>query len=210
MTEALIIQAPESGARRLLLLLFHGVGAQPRDLAPLGRALAARHPDAFVASVPGAHPSDFGTGFQWFSVRGVTEENRPARVAEAAPAFEAAVREWQQRAGLNAAQTTLIGFSQGAIMALESIGRPPPLASRVVAIAGRFAAAPHVPAAGTRLHFVHGSADPVIPSSHSVSAAERLAAAGADVSVDILPGVGHEIDAQVAEAVRRRLADPGA
>lgn len=207
MTEAIVIQAPASGARRLLLL-FHGVGAQPRDLVPLGRALAARHPDAFVASVPGAHRSDLGTGFQWFSVRGVTEENRPARVAEAAPAFEAAVREWQQRTGLDAAQTTLIGFSQGAIMALESIGRPPPLASRVVAIAGRFAAAPHVPAAGTRLHFVHGAADPVIPFGHSASAAERLAAAGADVSVDLLPGVGHEIDAQVAEAVLRRLADP--
>lgn len=43
--------------------------------------------------------SDLGSGWQWFSVRGVTEENRPARVAEATPSFVRCVRDWQARTG---------------------------------------------------------------------------------------------------------------
>ena len=42
--------------------------------------------------------------------------------------------------GVGPAKTTLLGFSQGAIMALESTQQPVPLAGRVVAIAGRFSA----------------------------------------------------------------------
>jgi hypothetical protein len=37
---------------------FHGVGAQPRDLVPLGQLLAAEFPDSFIVSIPGAHRSD--------------------------------------------------------------------------------------------------------------------------------------------------------
>ena len=32
-------------------------------------------------------PADLGGGWQWFSVRGVTEDSRPARIAEAMPSF---------------------------------------------------------------------------------------------------------------------------
>ena len=38
--------------------------------------------------------SEFGAGWQWFPVQGVTEQNRPARVAAAMPAFLAQVQAW--------------------------------------------------------------------------------------------------------------------
>jgi phospholipase/carboxylesterase len=204
MTDAIVIQAPPGRASQLMLM-FHGVGARPRDLVPLGQRLAAEFPDALVVSIPGAHRSDLGAGFQWFSVRGITEENRPARVAEAMPAFQEAVRHWQENTGIEVDATTLIGFSQGAIMALEATRHRPVLAGRVVAIAGRFATIPDAGQAATTLHLVHGQADPVIDYRLSVMTAERLGALGGNITVDVLPSVGHEINAPVVDAVLKRL-----
>ena len=46
------------------------------------------------------------------------------------------VREWQKASGLDTARTPLIGFSQGAIMALESTQTDGPPAGRVIALSG--------------------------------------------------------------------------
>lgn len=127
MTDAVIVHKPQERATHLMLT-FHGVGGQPRDLQPLGQRLAPAFPGAFIVSIPGVHRSDFGSGFQWFSVRGVTEANRADRVVQAMPAFRDAVRYWQKETGMQPQDTTLIGFSQGAIMALEATKHEPPLA----------------------------------------------------------------------------------
>ena len=89
----------EPGHSAELVLLFHGVGASARDLLPMGEALAEHRPMAWVVSVQAPDPSDFGRGWQWFSVQGVTEANRPGRVAAAMPAFLQRVAAWQARAG---------------------------------------------------------------------------------------------------------------
>ena len=116
--DGLVLQSPAPA--RELFLLFHGVGASPQDLVPLGQLIARAFPEAAVASVPAPDRSDFGSGLQWFSVRGVTEENRPERVQATLGRFLDTVRAWQERTGVSAAATTLVGFSQGAILSLEA------------------------------------------------------------------------------------------
>jgi phospholipase/carboxylesterase len=80
--------------------------------------------------------------------------------------------------GLTPAQTTLVGFSQGAIMALESTqqGRPP--GSRVVVLSGRFAQPPRIAHASVRTHLMHGDADAVMPVRGAVSALTELQGLG--------------------------------
>lgn len=197
----LIVQHVPVPASRSILL-FHGVGSRPEDLVPLAHLLAEAHPDAWVVSVRSPESSNLGSGWQWFSVRGVTEENRPARVAEAMLSFVRCVRDWQARAGVDAAVTTLIGFSQGAIMALESTQLPETLADRVISLAGRFASAPRVAPAQTQVHLLHGERDQVIDPRYSLMAAETLRALGGGVSVELLPNLGHGVDARVASRVK--------
>ncbi|MCG2591930.1 esterase [Ramlibacter sp. XY19] len=204
MNGALVLQAPAQPTE--LVLLFHGVGASPRDLAPVGARIAEARPSAFVASIAAPDASDFGTGRQWFSVRGVTEDNRPARVRETLPRFLATVRDWQQRAGVGAAQTTLVGFSQGAIMALASTAQADPPAAHVVSLSGRYDALPEQAPRGVRIHFIHGDADPVIPAAHAYAASQRLQALGGDASYDAIAGLGHGIDARALEILLQRLA----
>src|SRR4051812_48701979 len=203
MSDALMLQEPVQADA--LVLLFHGVGATARDLAPLGQRIAAEFPNAMVASIPAPDPSDLGAGRQWFSVRGVTEENRPERVQETLPRFLATVRDWQARSGVAAAQTTLVGFSQGAIMALASAASGQPPAARVVSLSGRFDQLPSMAPAGVRFHFVHGDQDPVISVSHASAAAQRLQELGVVATVDVVPGLGHGIDQRALAALLARL-----
>jgi phospholipase/carboxylesterase len=204
MSPSQVVQRPE-GAPAQLFLLFHGVGADAEDMVTVGRVLATEFPAALVVSIGGHEASDFGRGRQWFSIRDITEDNRMERVAAAMPGFLAAIRHWQREAGLGAAATALVGFSQGAIMALESLREADPVAGRVVGIAGRFAGRPALPPRETTVHLFHGKADPVMPYGHTVAAAEWLVGQGADITADILPFVGHGIDDEMLELLIERL-----
>ncbi|MEJ8838559.1 esterase [Ramlibacter sp. AN1133] len=206
MSAALIVQSPAQP--RQLFLLFHGVGATPQDLVPLGGRLAREFPDAAVVSIPGPDRSDFGSGFQWFSVQGVTEENRPARVAATLERFVQTVQEWQQRTGVGREATTLVGFSQGAIMSLAAAQSPQPPAARVVSLSGRYSELPREAPQGVRLHFIHGTADPVIPVAHAQQAARQLEALGASVTPDLVPGLPHGINRAAEDLLVQRLRQP--
>jgi phospholipase/carboxylesterase len=120
-------------------------------------------------------------------------------VAGALPLFADTVARWQLATGVGPDQTTLIGFSQGAIMALEATQSGDAPAARIVALAGRFAQPVRRAPAGVRFHFIHGAADPVIPPQFSTDAASQIEALGGEASVDVLPALGHGIDLRVAK-----------
>ena len=204
MSESIIVARPEGQAQQLMLL-FHGVGSTAQDLAPLGRVLAAEFPEAFIVSVSAPAPSEGGGGRQWFSVLGISEENRPGRVEAALPAFIESVAHWQKEAGVGTDAVALIGFSQGAIMALESTRGQPAIAGRVVSIAGRFAQLPIEANPGTTLHMFHGKLDPVIPYGYTVEAAQHLVNIGADITADVIPHVGHQVNDEIADLLIERL-----
>lgn len=194
-----------------LFLLLHGVGSNAEDLRSLGQALARHRPSAWVVSVQSPHLNEFANesrkGWQWFSVQGVTEANRPERVTAAMPAFIERIAAWQQLSEVNAERTTLIGFSQGSIMALEStqLAKTPRIASRVIAIAGRFAKSPHQAAQGVTLNLMHGEQDSVMPMRLAVEAERQLHALGVVATLDRFANLGHGIDARVVDAILHRL-----
>jgi phospholipase/carboxylesterase len=204
MSEALIVQRPE-GAAQQLILLFHGVGGRARDLEPLGRRLAQEFPQAFVVAIDAPDPCDSGKGRQWYSMGGIVDGNREARVAGAMNAFLAIVQHWQQTARVDRAATALIGFSQGGVMALESTRDREAPAGRVVAIGARYARLPDTARLDVTLHLLHGKLDRVIPYAHTIDAAQRLVALGGDITADVVPFVGHEIDARIAALLVERL-----
>ena len=203
---ALIIQQPPANPQQLILL-FHGMGSNPRAMRPLGERLALEFPNALVVAPQAPTASGNPNGFEWFGVDGITEENRVVRVALAMPAFEACLAHWQRMAGLAASATALVGFSQGAIMSLESAKRNPPCAGRIIAIGGRFAALPVDVLLDTTVHFLHGKEDAVIPYSNTVLAAHHLRDLGCDITAEVLPFIGHEVHADFIDLVATKLAN---
>lgn len=193
-----------------LVVLLHGVGGNGADLAPLAASLRANLPRTLFASPDAPNRFDQGAGRQWFSVVGVTEANRPLRIVAAREGFDRVVMAELEAAGLSGHwdRVALVGFSQGAIMALDAMatGRLPVRA--VVAFSGRLATpGPLAPVTGARALLVHGEVDPVIPARESVEAAAALRAAGVAADCQIAPGLGHSISPQGVALAAAFLAD---
>lgn len=191
---------------RQLFILLHGVGGTPDDMEPLAKAVRAAFPSAAVLVPQGFEPYDGGgDGRQWFSVRGVTEENRPERVARALPPLENYVREAQARFGLLQSDTALAGFSQGAIMALELVQAHDGIAGRVIAFSGRYAQMPKLAPQFTTLHLLHGAADPIMNVELIQAAQARLTELHGDSTIDIATQVGHALHPALIERAIVRL-----
>ncbi|MBI3505250.1 MAG: prolyl oligopeptidase family serine peptidase [Proteobacteria bacterium] len=196
------------------IVAFHGVGSRGDDLDGLGAAWKAAVPGLEFAAPDGPHAFDAGgAGFQWFSVRGITDENRPARIEAARAGFDATLAHALGSIGAkpDASDAAFVGFSQGAIMSLDAVasGRWRPAA--VVAFSGRLASAVKPPSADTAtpILIVHGELDPVIPVAHAIEAADRLERAGFPVKRLIVPQLRHSISAPAADAALEFLGTAG-
>ncbi|MEY4748145.1 MAG: hypothetical protein RIQ60_359 [Pseudomonadota bacterium] len=197
---------PSSGQAEQLFILLHGVGATPDGFAPLAQVLRSRFAQAAVLAPAGFDAFDMApAGRQWFSVRGVTEDNRPARVAAAMPRLLTWIKSAQQHIGVGQQATALIGFSQGSIMALEAVAAEDGLVGRVLAFSGRYALLPAVAPALTTLHLLHGSADSVMPVSLARAALDHLGQLDGDATLDIAEGVGHELHPALLDCALHRL-----
>ncbi|MFY0572704.1 alpha/beta hydrolase [Archangium lansingense] len=201
---------PASGQAEYLVVLLHGVGASADSFLPVAQALAPALPHAELVVPDGLYPFDGGPrGRQWFSIQGVTEQNRPERVRRAG----AEISSWLDSAlaarGLGRERLVLVGFSQGAILAnwLVLHRQPAPLA--VVSLSGRLAEdsppAPGMTSAPVLL--VHGGRDTIIPVGLVDEAARGLEARGAHVRVRVLPALGHGVDGDVLQEMQRFLRE---
>ncbi len=196
---------PQDGPTKQLFILLHGVGSTPQSMQRLAQAVRRTFPQAAVLAPAGFEPFDGdATRRQWFSVRDVTEANRPARVMQAMPAFIEWVRQAQARFHLLQTDTALAGFSQGAMMALESTKHQDGLAGRILAFSGRYAELPNHPPEFTTVHMLHGEDDNVMPVTLAQAAHAKLALLRGDATLDVASQVGHELhDALIEQAIAR-------
>ncbi|MBS0876166.1 MULTISPECIES: dienelactone hydrolase family protein [unclassified Tatumella] len=181
-----------------IVILLHGVGSNGADLQGLGDFWQASMPEVIFVAPDAPQHCDMGSGYQWFSVNGVTEHNRPQRVVAARESFDAVIRAILDRHQITAEdQVILTGFSQGSIMSLDAVVRDALPLAGVVAFSGRLASPPpFYPANGTGVLLIHGQADPVIPWTESRDAQQQLADAGAAATFIPEPGLPHTISAQ--------------
>jgi phospholipase/carboxylesterase len=131
--------------------------------------------------------------------------NAPARIAAALPQLHALIRAAQDRYKLLPPDTALVGFSQGAILALEYSSAYDGGVGRVLAFAGRYATLPARAPALTTLHLLHGEDDDVIEVEHAHAAFEHLSALDGDATLDLAEAVGHDIPPVLAERAVYRL-----
>lgn len=180
-------------APRRLLVFLHGAGSRPEVFAPIAVSWQLKFPGATAAILEGLQPSPAKNGLDWFDNRGVAAERAP-RVDRAARKVADRIVALQRAAGVSNEQTVLVGFSQGATVALELARARPELAAIVVAYAGRLASPirddDRVQAT---IHLIHGELDSLVPAVHARQALRGLRAIGADVTLDITADGTHSI-----------------
>ena len=192
-----------------LVIFLHGVGSGGADLAPLGRRWAEILPQTSFAAPDGSFPFDQGgSGRQWFSVSGVTAANRGERIVAARPALDAVLAGLIADHGLSDRldRVALVGFSQGAIMALDVVVSGRLRIGAVVGFAGRLASPQPWSSSATPVLLVHGSDDAMIPAVEGEAAATALGQAGVPVQWQLIPQGRHEIPPAGAAAAGEFLA----
>ncbi len=185
-----------------LVVFLHGVGSQGSDLAGLGKMWQEQLPDVQFLSPNGPEPCDFGRGYQWFSVSGVTEQNRPARILSARQSFDAHLNELFAANDFNPQhdKLVLVGFSQGSIMALDALASGRINLAGVVAFSGRLASPePLTPQSDSHVLIIHGLSDPVMTPVLAELAAKELSTLGVDVQTYFEPNLAHQVSADGAE-----------
>jgi phospholipase/carboxylesterase len=192
-----------------LLVLFHGRGADERDLFPL---LDVLDPDRRLLGVTPRGPLHLPPGgAHWYAVKEIGYPD-PATFAETFAVASSWLDAIAADADVPAERTVLGGFSQGAVMTYAlGLGAVRPRPAGLIALSGFI---PNVPGfaldlelALPRVAIAHGVLDPVISVDWSRDARARLTDAGADVTYHESPHMAHSIDPAFFRELSVWLAD---
>lgn len=195
MSEQLWLELPpiDPAARARLLVFLHGAGSSPEAFAPVAIAWQLKFTGATAAILQGLKPTPRHAGLDWFDphARG---DMRTRAVDDAIHVVADRIARLQHATGLGPQDTCVIGFSQGATVALELARRAPSPASVVVSYAGRLAVPIRVDERiEPTVHLIHGEFDSVVPTVFGQQAMRGLRAIGTPVTLDIIENAGHSI-----------------
>lgn len=203
--------APASGGPAAqLVVLLHGVGVDGSDLIELAPFFATVLPDAAFVAPDAPDPFDLAPfGRQWFSLQDRSAPAISAGLRATAPRLDAYIDAQLARWGVGDGDLTLIGFSQGAMMALHVGLRRAKSPAALISLSGALVDAGSLAAEITvrpPVLLVHGEDDEVVNPASLANAERALTAVGVPVLAQLRPGLGHGIDDSVARLAQAFLA----
>lgn len=192
------------GTARAAVILIHGRGASAADIIRLADPLAQ----------PGlAFLAPQASGFTWYpnSFLAPIASNEPN--LSSALSLIAALIETIKSGGIATEQIVLLGFSQGACLALESGLRHPTRYGSIIALSGGLITPPAEITdatdrfSGTPILISGSDHDPHIPRERMEATADVLGRLGANVSLRIYPGATHTITRDELARAQALVAD---
>ena len=193
--------APLSAAQAAVVML-HGRGATADSILSLAPALD-------VAGV--AYLAPQATGGAWYPNRFLApiESNEPWLTSALEAVGDVVARI--EQAGIAPERIVLLGFSQGACLALEYAARNPRRWGGVIGFSGGLIGPPGTPRddsqalAGTPVFLGCSDVDAHIPVASVREAAEIFERLGGDVTLRLYPGMAHTINADEVAFARALL-----
>ncbi|MCF6197840.1 MAG: phospholipase [Hyphomicrobiaceae bacterium] len=194
-----------SGKTRQLVIILHGYGADGADLISLGRQWQQLLPDAeFVAPNAPQFCQNPPMGYQWFPLkvteRGVesTPQERWQGAVDTAPVVEAFIEAELQRTGLQPSDLALVGFSQGAMMALHTGLRGSKTPASIVSFSGMLLGVDQLDSLSAKppVFLAHGSLDDIVPFAAMGLTKAALESVQINVTPYVEQGMAHGIDGE--------------
>lgn len=195
--------APKNHVAKQLVVFLHGYGADGNDLIAIAKQWQSLLPDAAFVSPHAPHPcAQAPTGRQWFPLTMRDPEELWQGVVDAHPALDAFLDTELARLRLDDSRLALVGFSQGAMMALHVGLRRKRAPAAILAYSGVLVGPEHLAEATARdaqgqpppIFLIHGNEDDLISVESLFIAAEDLSKANIPCQWHMSLGVGHGID----------------
>lgn len=187
-----------TGQTRQLVVFLHGYGADGNDLIDLGRTWAELLPDAAFVSPHAPEPCGMAPhGRQWWELTMRDPSERWRGVQKAAPDLDAFLDAELARHRLEARNLALVGFSQGAMMAMHVGFRRAQVPGAIVAYSGHLVGPEHLQAEAKGrppLLMVHGDQDNIIPVDALFDGMAAFGKAEIPCQWHLSLGVAHGID----------------
>lgn len=212
---------PANSAVRQAVILLHGYGADGHDLIGLAPQMAESLPGTAFYSPHAPEPCEMSpAGRQWFSLASYDPEmmlRAPeimspihARLLQgartAAPCLHSFIESISEKEQLPLERIALVGFSQGAMMAMHVALRQSTSLAAVVGFSGALVGAEVLHdevTARPPVLLVHGDADSVVPYPAMAFAERALRENCVDVNTVTCQGLPHGIDTHgLSHAVR--------
>jgi phospholipase/carboxylesterase len=195
--------APLSGTARQLVVLVHGYGADGNDLISLGQVWQQALPDAaFAAPNAPQRVPEAPAGFQWFTLNRMETNETEQGAAAALPGLESFIEAELAATGVAPDKLILVGFSQGAMMALYAGLRRKTAPAAILAFSGLMPGRipqPSPAGAYPPVFISHGDSDTVVPPQLMFLALGALQQVGAEVEWHLARNVPHGIDPESLE-----------
>ena len=186
-----------------VLILLHGRGGTAEDILGLGEPIA---PEQWAMLAPQAS----GNSWYPFSFLAPREQNEPY-LTSALGRVRAAV-DMALAAGIAADKIAIAGFSQGACLATEFVGRNPRRYAALLAFTGGLIGPLGAPIkltgdlAGTPVLFSSGDPDPHVPWPRVQQSADLLQEIGGRVMIRRYPGKPHSVTGEELRSASDVLA----
>ncbi len=188
---------------RAALVMIHGRGATAESILSLAGEL--EQPGfAYLA------PQAAGNSWYPYSFMSPIANNEP--YLSSALAAVGGVLDRLEEAGIPPERIILLGFSQGACLALEFAARHARRYGGVIGLSGGLIGPDGTPRdypgslEGTPVFLGCSDVDPHIPKGRVVHSAQVLEELGGDVTARLYPGMGHAVNQDEIDFVRRLMA----
>jgi phospholipase/carboxylesterase len=198
------LAALSCGKPAYLVVLLHGEGGDGQAIIDQALNWAPTMPKAEFLAAEAPFPCDgAGAGRQWFDPKIADQGGTIEGCKEIAPSLDIFLDEMLARRRLPASHLALVGFSQGATLALHVGLRRRDQIAAIVAFSGVvYDVDGLVGDICTKppTLLIHGEADTVSPFAAMLDAKAALKAEGAPVKSLRRPGLGHQMDDGVIAA----------
>lgn len=183
------------GPSEKIVVFLHGYGADGHDLIDLGASWEPSLGATEFLSVHAPFPCEEAPfGRQWFSLRNREPAFLQAGLQEALPRLQTFLDEALLERELSDQDLCLVGFSQGAMMALSCAVSRPKACAGVLGYSGAYVSSFTKAESQPPIFLVHGQEDEVVPFSAMTAAKDRLEGLGVSVKTLARPGLAHGID----------------
>lgn len=184
------------------MVLLHGRGGTAQGMLSLADELAHL---SFAYLAPQA------TGNSWYPLSFLAPLERNEPNLSSALGFISSVLERLAEASMPLRRTILLGFSQGACLALEYAARNPHRYGGIIGLSGGLIGPNGTPRnypgslAGTPVFMGCDDIDPHIPKERVIESERVFRLLGADVTARLYPNMGHRINQDELNIVRTMM-----